>query len=62
MMDDALIRQVEQFVYREARLLDERRFREWLELFTEELLDGAANDALPEKKQGDHSGRCGPLR
>jgi biphenyl 2,3-dioxygenase subunit beta len=37
MMDDALIRQVEQFVYREARLLDERRFREWLELFTEDI-------------------------
>jgi 3-phenylpropionate/cinnamic acid dioxygenase small subunit len=33
MRDDA-IREVEQFLYREARLLDNRRFREWLELFT----------------------------
>ncbi len=31
------IREIEQFLYREARLLDERRFREWLDLFTEEL-------------------------
>jgi benzoate/toluate 1,2-dioxygenase beta subunit len=29
---------IEQFVFREARLLDERRFEEWRELFTE---DGA---------------------
>ena len=33
---DALTREVERFVYREARLLDERRFNEWLELFTED--------------------------
>ena len=31
------IREVEQFLYREARLLDERRFREWLELFTDDV-------------------------
>jgi 3-phenylpropionate/cinnamic acid dioxygenase small subunit len=31
-----IIRAVEQFLYREARLLDERRFQEWLELFTED--------------------------
>jgi 3-phenylpropionate/cinnamic acid dioxygenase small subunit len=36
-MDEGLIRQIEQFVYREARLLDERRFREWLKLFTEDI-------------------------
>lgn len=36
-MDDQLFRQVEQFAYREARLLDERRFREWLELFAEDI-------------------------
>lgn len=34
-MYDDLTREVEQFLYREARLLDERRFHEWLELFTE---------------------------
>ena len=28
---------VEQFLYREARLLDERRFREWLALWTDDL-------------------------
>ena len=28
---------VEQFLYREARLLDERRFREWLALFTDDI-------------------------
>src|SRR5690349_5319537 len=32
-----VLRAVEQFLYREARLLDERRFHEWLELFTEDL-------------------------
>ncbi|MBV9440237.1 MAG: 3-phenylpropionate/cinnamic acid dioxygenase subunit beta [Candidatus Eremiobacteraeota bacterium] len=31
------IREVEQFLYREARLLDERRFHEWLELFTDDI-------------------------
>src|SRR6266436_7593378 len=36
-MGDELIREVEQFLYREARLLDERRFREWLEMFTEDV-------------------------
>jgi 3-phenylpropionate/cinnamic acid dioxygenase small subunit len=33
-MYDGLTREVEQFLYREARLLDERRPREWLALFT----------------------------
>lgn len=32
-----LQRQVEQFLYREAELLDGRRFDEWLELFTDDL-------------------------
>ena len=36
-MGDALLREVEQFLYREARLLDERRFHEWLELFTDDV-------------------------
>ena len=30
------LRDVERFVYREARLLDQRRFDEWCELFTED--------------------------
>jgi 3-phenylpropionate/cinnamic acid dioxygenase small subunit len=36
-MREETIRDVEQFLYREARLLDERRFHEWLELFTEDV-------------------------
>jgi 3-phenylpropionate/cinnamic acid dioxygenase small subunit len=36
-MDAGVIRAVEQFLYREARLLDERRFHDWLELFTDDL-------------------------
>jgi len=32
-----LLREVEQFLYAEARLLDERRFHEWLELFTPDI-------------------------
>jgi len=35
-MRDEVIREVEQFLYREARLLDERRFHDWLELFTDD--------------------------
>jgi 3-phenylpropionate/cinnamic acid dioxygenase small subunit len=36
-MGAEVIRTVEQFLYREARLLDERRFHDWLELFTDDL-------------------------
>ena len=36
-MRDALVREVEQFLYREARMLDERRFHEWLALFTDDV-------------------------
>jgi biphenyl 2,3-dioxygenase subunit beta len=34
MFDEDLIRGVEQFLYREARLLDDRQFHDWLRLFT----------------------------
>lgn len=37
MLDASLLREVEQFLYREARLLDERIFQDWLELFTEDV-------------------------
>ena len=37
MPDEITIRAVERFLYREARLLDERRFHEWLELFTDDV-------------------------
>jgi 3-phenylpropionate/cinnamic acid dioxygenase small subunit len=36
-MGDELIREVEQFLYREARLLDERRFHDWLQLFADDV-------------------------
>src|ERR1700757_4393323 len=36
-MCDEPIREAEQFLYREARLLDERRFHEWLTLFTDDV-------------------------
>jgi 3-phenylpropionate/cinnamic acid dioxygenase small subunit len=37
MRNEDVIREVEQFLYREARLLDARRFHEWLELFTDDV-------------------------
>jgi 3-phenylpropionate/cinnamic acid dioxygenase small subunit len=36
MVPEEVVRQVERFLYHEARLLDERRFREWLDLWTED--------------------------
>jgi 3-phenylpropionate/cinnamic acid dioxygenase small subunit len=36
-MDDPIVREIERFLYREARLLDERRFHEWLELLTDDI-------------------------
>jgi 3-phenylpropionate/cinnamic acid dioxygenase small subunit len=35
-MSADLLRSVEQFLYAEARMLDERRFEEWLALFTDD--------------------------
>jgi 3-phenylpropionate/cinnamic acid dioxygenase small subunit len=37
MRNEDLVREVEQFLYREARLLDYRRFHEWLTLFTDDV-------------------------
>ena len=36
-MDSELRHQIEDFLYLEAELLDERRLREWLQLFTDDL-------------------------
>ena len=36
-MKDETLREVEQFLYKEARLLDSRRFSEWLELLSADL-------------------------
>jgi 3-phenylpropionate/cinnamic acid dioxygenase small subunit len=35
--DPTLIREIERFLYREARLLDERRFHDWLGLLTDDI-------------------------
>jgi 3-phenylpropionate/cinnamic acid dioxygenase small subunit len=35
-VDPAVQHEIEQFLYYEAELLDERRFHEWLDLFTED--------------------------
>src|SRR5437899_5249222 len=37
MRNEDLLREVEQFLYREARMLDSRRFHEWLGLFTDDV-------------------------
>lgn len=34
----ALWFEMQQFLFREARLIDERRFKDWIELFTDDLL------------------------
>ena len=36
-VSDAIEREVEKFYYKEARLLDEWKFHEWLDLFTEDV-------------------------
>ena len=36
-MDDQLVRQVEQFLYREARLLDGRQLHQWLDLLADDV-------------------------
>ena len=36
-MKDDVLRQVEQFLYREARLLDSRQFRQWIDLLADDL-------------------------
>ena len=36
-MDDGIVREIERFLYLEARLLDERRFHEWLELLADDI-------------------------
>jgi 3-phenylpropionate/cinnamic acid dioxygenase small subunit len=53
MPDDGLIREIEQFVYQEARLLDTGRFHEWLQLFTGDVhywMSGRTNRYPPSSK------------
>ncbi|MEA2857709.1 MAG: hypothetical protein QOH98_2030, partial [Methylobacteriaceae bacterium] len=35
--DWALKQEIEEFLYREADILDERRFKDWLELLAEDI-------------------------
>lgn len=36
-MNTTLVQEIEQFLYSESRMLDERRFNDWLELFTDDI-------------------------
>ena len=62
MPDEDMIRGVEQFLYREARLLDERRFHDWLGLFTDDVHYWMTAQPLSQVEQGDRDPRCGSLR
>ena len=52
-MSEEATREVERFLYREARLLDERRFREWLELFADDVSYwmGARSNRYPRRSK-----------
>lgn len=62
-MGEGLRHEVEEFLYHEAELLDERRFREWLELFTDDtrywmpVRDNRLQ--VPGEVAGELSGRDG---
>ena len=66
-MDVEQLLGVQQFLYREARFLDERRFDEWFELFTDDCLywmptrynrlrEGAAEKWMVEQEVEDDTG------
>jgi 3-phenylpropionate/cinnamic acid dioxygenase small subunit len=52
-MNADVIREVEQFLYREARLLDERRLDEWLALLTDDIRYwmAARNNRYPRRSK-----------
>ena len=52
-MDEATIRAIERFLYREVRLLDERRFHEWLDLLTDDIRYwmGARSNRYPRRSK-----------
>ena len=62
-MGEGLRHEVEEFLYDEAELLDERRFREWLELFTDDArywMPVRGNRLqVPGEVAGELSGRDG---
>lgn len=49
-VDADTLRAVEQFLYREARILDERRFNQWMELLAADLVYRMPTRANPEGK------------
>jgi 3-phenylpropionate/cinnamic acid dioxygenase small subunit len=53
-VDAALLREVEQFLYWEARLLDERRFEEWVALFTDDVHYWMPSRSTRLRKDLDH--------
>ncbi len=62
---EALLRQVEQFIYREARLQDEHRYAEWEELWTDDgvyWVPANGDDIDPEQQMSiiyDNRSRIG---
>jgi 3-phenylpropionate/cinnamic acid dioxygenase small subunit len=52
-MNEEVTREIEQFLYREARLLDERRFDEWLALLTDDIRYwmAARNNRYPRRSK-----------
>lgn len=50
---------VEQFLYTEAALLDERRFREWLDLLAEEIVYTLDTNSLTQSR--DRRKGCAPM-
>ena len=46
-----VLHEVQDFLYREAELLDERRYEEWLDLFTED-----ARYFMPMRRNVPHDG------
>lgn len=49
-----LVHGVEQFLYREARLLDERRWDDWLELWAHDARLGVPTRRTPHRVSGGH--------
>jgi 3-phenylpropionate/cinnamic acid dioxygenase small subunit len=52
-MSEQVIREVERLLYQEARLLDERRFHDWLEFFTDDVRYwmGMRSNRYPKKSK-----------
>ena len=58
MPEEDMIRGVEQFLYREARLLDERQFHDWLGLFTDDVHYWMGSRIQPLSEDRARRSRC----